>query len=128
MGKVRLWDYEAVIGIGGIGREAKSHRIDGKVNWIGIGPRKTPGRHPLVTFQHFRDYGVSGVNLRKVAPKLARRFYASGARQALNFTPAEQDEVERLLEKVKNAPASQALRAKPRRSACRTRKKRQTGC
>ena len=41
MGHVRRWGFEAVIGVGGIGAESRSHGRDGKVNWIGIGPHTT---------------------------------------------------------------------------------------
>jgi len=40
MGRVRTWRFEAVIGVGGTGAEPRSHGLDGKVNWIGIGPHK----------------------------------------------------------------------------------------
>jgi hypothetical protein len=39
MGEVRARDYEAVIGVGGIGAESASQGMPGKVQWIGIGPR-----------------------------------------------------------------------------------------
>ena len=38
MGSVKGWDFDAVIGIGGIGPEPKRNRIAGKLTWIGIGP------------------------------------------------------------------------------------------
>src|SRR6266487_386945 len=40
MGMVRYRPFDAVIGIGGIGSDAQANGIAGKVNWIGIGPRK----------------------------------------------------------------------------------------
>jgi hypothetical protein len=40
MGAIRARRFDAVIGAGGIGPEAQSHGIDGKLNWIGIGPRR----------------------------------------------------------------------------------------
>jgi len=39
MGKVRGWPFDAVIGIGGVGQEPQSHRIAGRLTWIGIGPQ-----------------------------------------------------------------------------------------
>lgn len=33
MGRVRTWDFDAVIGVGGQGPEPRSHGLDGKVNW-----------------------------------------------------------------------------------------------
>jgi hypothetical protein len=38
MGRVRTWDFEAVIGVGGL--SAKPRSLAGKVNWIGIGRRR----------------------------------------------------------------------------------------
>jgi hypothetical protein len=45
MGQVRFWGFEAVIGVGGMGAEAQSWGISGKVTWIGIGPQKHDGPH-----------------------------------------------------------------------------------
>ena len=57
MGQVRRWPFDAVIGVGGIGRIPEANGIARKLNWIGIGPRKTPRgkRGPLITFEHFLD-------------------------------------------------------------------------
>lgn len=43
MGRVRAMDFDAVIGIGGIGSEAKGAGIAGKITWIGIGAHKEVG-------------------------------------------------------------------------------------
>lgn len=40
MGQVRGYEFDAVIGIGGLGLEAEAWGIAGRVNWIGIGPQK----------------------------------------------------------------------------------------
>lgn len=56
MGRVRNRDFEAVIGVGGIGAEPRSHEINGKVTWIGIGPHRRAGddaRAPVITFDRF---------------------------------------------------------------------------
>src|SRR4051812_47342430 len=76
MGSVRRWHYDAVIGVGGVGPEARSHGLDGRVNWIGIGPHKlrvAAKWGPLVTFDHFVFYGSRGPELEKLAPLLAGR-------------------------------------------------------
>jgi hypothetical protein len=39
MGEVREWQFDAAIGIGGVGLEPQNHRIAGKLTWIGIGPQ-----------------------------------------------------------------------------------------
>ena len=38
MGRVRAWDFEAVIGVGGVGPEPRSEGLDCKVNWISDRP------------------------------------------------------------------------------------------
>src|ERR1700722_4889905 len=80
MGPVRGWDFQAVVGVGGRGTEAKACGIAYKVNWVGIGARKRlspDDRGPLVTFDHFRLFDAEGQDLRIIAPNLARRFYDS---------------------------------------------------
>jgi hypothetical protein len=57
MGKIRGWSFNAVIGIGGVGRQAQRHYLDGRLAWIGVGARKDGDPHcPLVTFDHFLHY------------------------------------------------------------------------
>lgn len=55
LGRIRSCDFEAAIGIGGTSSHPRAVRINGKVNWIGIGSQKGAihGRGPLVTFDHF---------------------------------------------------------------------------
>ena len=63
MGCVRNLQYDAVIGVGGVGPEAIANGISGKINWIGIGPHKSfvqGKRGPEVTFDHFLDFGKNG--------------------------------------------------------------------
>lgn len=108
MGKVRSYEFDAVIGVGGISREPTAQGISGKVNWIGIGSRKGPkeGRGPLVTFEHFVLYEEKGRDFRAAAPTLARRMYSKNARVLFHFSDAEQAEIDRLLELAKTAPPS----------------------
>jgi hypothetical protein len=42
MGSVRDFAYDAVVGVGGIGDDARAHGIAGKINWIGVGPGRFP--------------------------------------------------------------------------------------
>ncbi len=37
MGRVRAWSFEAVIGVGGTGREARREGIARNLTWVGIG-------------------------------------------------------------------------------------------
>jgi hypothetical protein len=86
MGRVRTWGFQAVIGVGGTGAEPRSHGLDGKVNWIGIGPHKmsaTGKRGPVVTFDHFLFFGSQGPDFEDLAPQLAERIYAKNVRVLL---------------------------------------------
>ena len=115
MGRVRGWQFHAVIGVGGQSREAKQNEIAGKVNWIGIGPRwRTVSglRGPLVTFDHFLYFGVDGPELSVEAPILAQRLYSEKPRVAMKFSPEEQTEIDRLLALAEGEPPSRARRAK----------------
>ena len=121
MGGVRRWDFEAVIGVGGMGAEPRSHRIDGKVTWIGIGPHKTKGdrRGPLVTFDHFVNWGADGPSFEKLAPTLSQRIYAKNIRVVMDkLSDSEKAEVARILARAKNAPPSPG-RGKESKSARR---------
>jgi hypothetical protein len=58
MGAVRRRRFDAVIGVGGIGAEAKGWKIDRRLNWVGIGVHKAESipvgfRGPLITFDRF---------------------------------------------------------------------------
>jgi hypothetical protein len=110
MGSVKDWNFDAVIGIGGIGDEPTSHEIDGKVTWIGVGARKVPvpGRGPLVGFEHFVLFDEKGTDFRTVAPTLAHHIYSKNVRTLLSFNDQEQAEVNRILELARSAPPSAA--------------------
>jgi len=119
MGTVRGWGFDAVIGIGGVGREPARKGIAGKLTWIGIGkheksvdPRRsfvTPSC-PLVMFDHFLYYGQEGPSLEKRAPALARRMYNRNVRTLMDsLTPEEQKEVKKILDLARHAPPSSQL-------------------
>jgi hypothetical protein len=124
MGKIRSFEYDAVIGIGGIGDEARSHGIAGKVCWIGIGPKKTESfrRGPFVTFDQFFDYGNQGPNMRIVAPRLAKRMYSGKVRYLLDAEAGEQADIEKLLELAVNGllpSVDSPVKTKASRHGCR---------
>ena len=111
LGRMRSCDFEAAIGIGGTSSHPRAVRIDGKVNWIGIGSQKGAihGRGPLVTFEHFVLYNQNGKDFRNEAPILAGRMYATNAPRFVfsdNLSKAEQDEIDRLLAMAKTAKPS----------------------
>lgn len=116
MGQVRSWNFDSVIGVGGIGAEPSSHGLDGKINWIGIGARKheRPGaRGPLVTFSHFVLYEDKGRELVIMAPTLARRLYGQNVRALLHDLSArEEEEMRGILALATDAPPSSKVRGK----------------
>lgn len=101
MGQVRGYEFDAVIGVGGIGAEPRSYGIDGKINWVGIKAKKIPkqGHAPTVMFEHFVLEEQEGPLLRAMAPNLAQRMYEGGSRILLNdYTEAERAEALAIIE------------------------------
>lgn len=103
----RVWSFDAVIGVGGTGREPLRHGIARKLTWVGIGPHKTGNpRLPIVTFDHFLYYGDKGPLLENVAKSIAEHFYQGGARMLVNLSDEESLEAERILSSAMTAPPS----------------------
>lgn len=95
MGRVRGYEYEAVIGIGGVSAEVG---IVGKIVWIGIGPkRRGDPQAPELTFDKFLFFDTDGPAVDRLAPALAGHLYEGRARYLLNLSPTEQREAGRLL-------------------------------
>lgn len=112
MGTVRAREFDAVIGVGGIGPEAVSNGIDGQVNWVGIGPHKRPvrgKRGPEVLFDHFLYFGADGPDFRTLAPKLAARMYGENVRSVLCMSAVEQEEAEGVVRLAEGEPSSPGL-------------------
>lgn len=112
MGVVRDRDYDAVIGVGGIGAEAKSYGIAGTVNWIGVGPHKTytGKRGPEVTFDRFVYYGCDGADFAEHAPVLASHMYDRNVRSILHgLSDAEHAEALAIVAWADDAPPSPLL-------------------
>lgn len=134
MGSIRGRHFDAVIGVGGIGLEPKSHGIAGKVNWIGIGPRKTATlkRGPHVRFDRFVDFDTEGPNFSELAPNLARRMYSNNVRHIMDdFTPEQYREAITLLKLVNALRPSGRGRMKQSRVCrrlCGTRRLIQPSC
>ena len=114
MGSVRRWNFDAVVGIGGVSRQPVEQGLARRVNWIGIGPHKwkVPGNpHLVVTFDHFWFRGSGGPYLRTLAPKLADRIYAKNVRVLMDgISPAERKEVDKILALANRAPPSRGGR------------------
>jgi hypothetical protein len=114
MGQVRAWEFDAVIGIGGVGDEPKRHGIAGKLTWIGIGPRKffddPDSRGPQLVFRHFKYFGKDGPLLVNKYPALARHMYDTHRRLMIHLASSEgpglDRDVESILRLAKNSPPS----------------------
>jgi hypothetical protein len=110
MGSVRERQFDAVIGIGGIGPEAKNHGIAGKLNWVGIGPiyDGRERRGPRLRFRHFWYRGDYGPLLQEKYRALARRMYDKNARSFMHSASAKGErldrEVKEILRLAKDAP------------------------
>ena len=81
MGQIRDQNYDAVIGVGGIGKTAEPNGVAGLVNWNGIGPTKNRERCRLgysvrmVRFERFNYLVADKIDFRQAAPKLADLIY-----------------------------------------------------
>jgi hypothetical protein len=116
MGSVRARQFGAVIGVGGIGQEPRRDGIDGKLNWIGIGPiyAGDARRGPQLRFRHFIDFGQGGPLMREKYPALAARMYDKKYLRSImhSLSPAggrlDQD-VKKILRLAELAPRSKRL-------------------
>ncbi len=101
MGQIRKYDFDAVIGVGGVGQEPKSFGIDKKINWVGINARKiymALGFPSVVNFEYFVLLEEKGPLLDTLAPNLANRLYNSGARFLLNsYSKVEEKEAHKII-------------------------------
>lgn len=123
MGEKRGWDFDAVIGVGGVG--AEKYGFSDQVKWIGIMPTYTDvgKKGPEVTFKHFRYFKK---NAPSIPPRLAARIKRA-PRGLMNLTATEQKQAEKLLEMAMHAAPSQVLsksRAKQQGSCLSTSVKR----
>ncbi len=119
MGTVRDREYDAVIGVGGIGPEAQTNGIAGQVNWVGIGPHKVyvGKRGPEVTFDHFLYFGTDGPDFRALAPVLAERMYANNVRSVLpGLSAVELAEATAIVQLAAGEPPSPGRQVAARRA------------
>jgi len=110
MGKVKNWNYDAVIGIGGKSPWKEDQDIKFKINWIGLGPKKinSSGRGSGVVFSNFALFEESGEDIEDHYPHLFEYMYSS--RKRFDMVPSLPDnvfnEVKNILESAKNYPSS----------------------
>lgn len=123
MKSVRGFAFDAVIGVGGVGPEARSNDIEPRVMWIGIGRHDdwtipTPSGAPRLWFDHFKMYDANtGDELKVIAKKLDKRLYQGGSRYLLNLSEDELCEALKILAQALGSPASTG---RPGRSAVAT--------
>ena len=111
MGQVRGYNFEAVIGVGGIGEEPRAYGIDRKINWVGINPKRLQHQvngAPVISFEYFILREHDGPLLHSIAPNLACRMYDNGARILLTgYTEKEKAEAVSIIEWAQNASHKQ---------------------
>jgi hypothetical protein len=116
MGKIRNWDYDAVIGIGGNAPWKKDADIKHKINWIGLDPKKIYSsykRGDEVVFSHFELYEETGVNICEKFPNLFEYMYGNRKRFDMSTDLPEEvfEEVKQILDSIKNSPSSKSFPA-----------------
>jgi hypothetical protein len=112
MGKIRCYEFDAVIGIGGRSWRKNQTNRAGEIIWIGRGAHRTRGsdKHsPEVRFERFRYFEDGAKKLGEVAPQLAeamrnRRFMIH------EFGEEEKIEIEKILRLAARAKTSASLR------------------
>jgi len=103
MGPIRRWSFDAVIGVGGKRPDRGDEDIALKVNWVGIGPRKTevPGlTGPRVEFERFFLWNETGPYLKTLAPKLYKYMFEDGhvrVVKSASLSTEMQEEVTKIL-------------------------------
>ncbi len=117
MGKIRsAWNYEAVIGVGGLRPWRRSKEIAGRLTWVGINRQKGDEKHkakrgPVFTFKHFCLMNREGPLVAECAPRLwdhlkSRRSFVLDLSKSPPSTADIQYEVKALLDKYRRNSAS----------------------
>ena len=126
MGRARSWDFDAVIGVGGLGSEPQDYGINGRVTWVGVDPTWSP--HPegsrglIVTFEHFKLLDSQGPMLAASSPLLARRMYEKKARVLLSsYSDAEKAEAVAIIQDMLGQPSLWRQSSEVRKARCKNR-------
>ena len=113
MGRVRSWEYDAVIGVGGKKPWQGSEQIACKINYIGLGVKKYSANPkdgwPYVTFEKFCLYNEKDLFVKDIAPKLYEYMYEDANVRLVKSDSLPPDiycEVRKILKLVENAPPS----------------------
>jgi hypothetical protein len=105
MGEKRGWNYDAVIGVGGV----QFKGFSGKVKWIGIGPQKhasSDKRGPEVTFDYFCDDAVIES---QIIPEVLARRIRKAPRGFMRLTEEESRAAKKILGLANTSTRSTAL-------------------
>ncbi|MBS2210172.1 hypothetical protein KEM09_02100 [Carboxylicivirga mesophila] len=111
MGRIRNWDYDAVIGIGGKTTFKGDEDIKYKINWIGLKPQRFNSeskRGNYVAFSHFALFEEKGEEINYHYPHLFVYMYSSRKRfdMASELPSKVYEEVLKILDSVKSYPPS----------------------
>ena len=117
MGKIRSYNFDAVIGVGGKKPIKRDKDIALKINWIGLGPTKRyvfGKKGPLITFKHFclYDYKGGGPALKTMAAKIFKyMFEDKNVRFVMskNLPDNMQKEITKILRLAERCPPSKGL-------------------
>jgi len=78
MGRIRNWNYDAVIGIGGKTSYKGQENIRYRINWVGLGPKRFKSnskRGDYVLFSHIEVYEENGEEIQHNYPSLFNHMY-----------------------------------------------------
>lgn len=127
MGRVRDRDFDAVIGVGGIGAKARLSGLDRKINWTGIGPRKSiePCKcdylATIVRFDEFRKFAIEEMpDFANAAPSLSELIYGGRIRHVVidSCWPEELREAKRILRRALRYPTDKSKSGVKRQARC----------
>lgn len=113
MGRIRNWNYDAVIGIGGNAPWKEDVDIKHKINWIGLEPKKIKSpkkRGDNVVFSSFGLYEEEGLNIKDHFPYLFKYMYGNRKRFDMSSDLPKDvfEEVKLILDSIKDNPPSEA--------------------
>jgi len=107
MGQIRDWDFDSVIGIGGLNPDEGHEGIAERINWIGLGALRANApagmRGSLVWFKNFLLLDYDGPLLSEVAPKLFKYMFIDKHVRAVlsqSLGLEAQREIEAVIEKT----------------------------
>jgi hypothetical protein len=113
MGRVRNWEFDAVIGVGGKRPWQGDEEIAYKINYVGLGAKKhsinRQDGHPYVIFDHFCLFNEKGLLVKDIAPKFYKYLYEDANVRLVKSDSLPDDiqpEIREILKLAENAPPS----------------------